>query len=646
MDASSNRRASPVLLGVVIAVILGLIVAALFAVDGDYEQADRPPPAKNAAAQGGAPPLVTVDCADTLGDVRAGEPGIPIDIPQPAPGKYFDYEVKINCAALPNNEWALVGPNLRGDEVTKAGFGYAQLFSVAQANLRPHPNTVHVYGEIKSPDTGDMTVEVKPESDAKFRANNQSNILGITFSVGKASAPKLAVDCHDEAHSLYPTEGEIVLPVALPFRSGVDLDIKCDGLADNRWTFENDERYVSGGAGRLGFFPTRSTLRLYPSFRTGAGYFDVRVKPVSGVRFHKDQRVMTLRFDVAPYKIRAIGDSWTAAFGFYGKDAKEMPLVSLLGCRPGDGALNDRCSSNGYLTGDTPSAPLQFTDDWGLANDISWAAKVAHAVPPQGTWNYKNVAVSGAEPDHFLPLGSLNYLLNNLVDENPDLTLITLGGNPILGDVLFGIKECEWSRVTPNGLERCAGDLINNTYKVPDKLARVYQRLLDAPRNHVVISSYMTIVPYIPTNTYQPNEWAVMARLLNGAIQRAVDKAKGAVGPDAAKRLFLTSPLTPIIGTAQSLGVGVHCKRGHLDFWADGSSVLTPQMQDWLNATATPIGRACTQGAQYESSRQWRDAGQEVWFNPGDFGTHLSRIGNEKLAKPAIDLIRANQIVP
>jgi hypothetical protein len=90
---------------------------------------------------------------------------------------------------------------------------------------------------------------------------------------------------------------------------------------------------------------------------------------------------------------------------------------------------------------------------------------------------------------------------------------------------------------------------------------------------------------------------------------------------------------------------GVRCRRpNNINFNSDGSSVLTPQAQDWLGITNGD--RLCGRGAEYKSGNDWKAAGNDVWFNPGDAGTHLSRRGNEVLANAAIELIRQQQIVP
>jgi len=77
--------------------------------------------------------------------------------------------------------------------------------------------------------------------------------------------------------------------------------------------------------------------------------------------------------------------------------------------------------------------------------------------------------------------------------------------------------------------------------------------------------------------------------------------------------------------------------------------VYTPE--ELARPRESPFGvtngdRLCGRGAEYQVGNDWKAAGNDVWFNPGDAGTHLSRRGNEVLANAAIDLIRQQQIVP
>jgi lysophospholipase L1-like esterase len=357
----------------------------------------------------------------------------------------------------------------------------------------------------------------------------------------------------------------------------------------------------------------------------------------------------------AAFKVYALGDSWTAAFGYY-DDGSAMPFSALVFCRPGSGQLNDRCSSNSPL-GSLDGGPLTFSKDYGYGNNISWVAQVAHQIPGFNAKSFVNKAVSGAEPKDYLPGGKLDDITVDVADTNPDLTLLTLGGNPLLGDVLYGIKECDEARHRgERGLYDCATDLINRKYRVPDLLADLYRRLLRAPDNHVVVSSYTTaIVPYFPANHYSLGNWETLGRALNDAIDRAVDDVKQNLRPDDARRLFLVRPVTVPMGSERSNGP-VECSRYSLFelkwryFRVDGPSALATI--DQLDLGASQPFRFCGVGlveaadAQWKDGDTWRHAGTSPWFNDQDLGTHLTRLGNQQLADAAMRVLRANDLLP
>ena len=96
--------------------------------------------------------------------------------------------------------------------------------------------------------------------------------------------------------------------------------------------------------------------------------------------------------------VRAMGDSVTAGFGYY-SDGKLMPLVSLPECKPGSTKLVDACSSNS-TTLDDEAREVEYAPDYGLANDVSWAAQWANEY---GIVNYENLAISGSEPADWAP---------------------------------------------------------------------------------------------------------------------------------------------------------------------------------------------------------------------------------------------------
>jgi len=131
--------------------------------------------------------------------------------------------------------------------------------------------------------------------------------------------------------------------------------------------------------------------------------------------------------------VRALGDSVTAGFGYY-DDGSLMEFSSLLSCKPGAGAYNDACSSNSTNTSNEGTV-VDYAPDFGLANNVSWAAQWANS---HGVTNYANYAVSGSEPSDWAPGGQFYPTTKQIESENPDYLLMTVGANPLLSDMLFG----------------------------------------------------------------------------------------------------------------------------------------------------------------------------------------------------------------
>jgi lysophospholipase L1-like esterase len=352
---------------------------------------------------------------------------------------------------------------------------------------------------------------------------------------------------------------------------------------------------------------------------------------------------VVVNFSFAPYRVYGIGDSWTAAFGYYG-DGNMMPFTDLLFCKPGEGVLNDRCSSNGEWHGlGEAGNELKFAKDYGYGNNISWAAQVAHRVIDKTGGEYKNLAVSGATPNDFRTNGSLNHLTKQVVAADPDLVLITAGGNPILSDVLSRLKECEGDRKKSGGLRECAEKLVNSKYQVFDALTSLYRSLLEAPHTRIVVMSYMTaIVPYFPLNDYRFSEWEVMGGVLNEAITRAVNKVKGERSGKG--RLFLAPPVRVPLGNESSSG-SVQCRRGSHTFRTNGPSVLADIVQSDFSLSSQ-ANSFCGLGAEYLDNGTWKPAGTAPWFNGQDLGTHLTRLGNQQLADAATRLIESERLLP
>lgn len=199
-----------------------------------------------------------------------------------------------------------------------------------------------------------------------------------------------------------------------------------------------------------------------------------------------------------PFVLRAIGDSVTAGFGYCGVvdphctngPGQPYSLNERSVCTGGD--YDDRCSSN---KGDT-TAHLPGDDD---VSAISWAAQFAlrEDIP-----DYINYAVTGSTPsqwDDNTPHGFYDFdtLMADVLSAHPDLTLMTLGANPVLHEFYSNPRDIACvALLTIAKIEECARKELDKAGTMRH-LEDVYRRLLSDPTNHVIVMGYHTPHPAI-----------------------------------------------------------------------------------------------------------------------------------------------------
>ena len=235
-----------------------------------------------------------------------------------------------------------------------------------------------------------------------------------------------------------------------------------------------------------------------------------------------------------PFVLRAIGDSVTAGFGYCGlvdPDCTNGPgqpysLNERSVCTGGD--YDDRCSSD---KGDT-TAHLPGTDG---VPAISWAAQFAvrEDIP-----DYINFAVTGSTPsqwDDNTPHGFYNFdtLMANVLNAHPDLTLMTLGANPVLRQFYSNPLNIACVALgTIAIVESCARKELEKADTMRH-LEHVYEKLLSDPTNHVIVMGYHTPHPALVQSVlgkivefYLPRYTNVQAVLgvINTTVREAVDK--------------------------------------------------------------------------------------------------------------------------
>ena len=234
-----------------------------------------------------------------------------------------------------------------------------------------------------------------------------------------------------------------------------------------------------------------------------------------------------------PFVLRAIGDSVTAGFGYCGLVDPECPdgrgqpyaLSEQTVCRGGN--YDDRCSSNkGDYTAHLPG------DDGVPA--ISWADQFAvrEAIP-----DFINYAVTGSRPDQWdgnTPAGFYNFtkLMQDVVDARPDLTLMTLGANPVLHEFYSSPRAIACvAFLTINQVKKCAARELEK-FKSKMHLEHVYEKLLSVPSNHVIVLGYHTPHPAVHQvllrkliEFYLPKYAHVQAIIaeINSTVKQAVD---------------------------------------------------------------------------------------------------------------------------
>jgi len=328
-------------------------------------------------------------------------------------------------------------------------------------------------------------------------------------------------------------------------------------------------------------------------------------------------------------RVRAFGDSVTAGYGFFA-DGTSWGVTDLMRCRPPAAFMNDRCSSNSTLGPSAEAGPPVFSSDYGLANDVSWAAQVATSL---GATDYANYAVTGSMPRQWMNLaaatgepdnGTYHDLLVKLEADDPDLVLMTLGANPLLSDFLTG-SGVACSLFGDEATQRqlfldCIGGFIQDQL-VAQRLIAVYIDVLaHTVKARIVVTHYYLAIPAISLF----DEWQAQAMVdaVNGQVDKAVAAVKES-GSGYGDRITTSDPPrfdSGWPGTGQDAACGATPP-------ADGPS------HQALYAQAVLVGRAGAAGFC---------ASDQPWTIDADTGIHPNRVGHSQLAAAALAHIRAN----
>lgn len=343
---------------------------------------------------------------------------------------------------------------------------------------------------------------------------------------------------------------------------------------------------------------------------------------------------------VLPWRMRAIGDSVTAGFGYFGT-GELMPLSDLLSCKPA-AVVSNRCSSNSNA-GPGYTGPPAWSPDFGLANNVSWAAQFAntwqgggHITAPE---MFQNLAVTGSAPSDWLPGGILRGRLAAIVAENPELVAMTLGANPLLSDLLLTAEGESCSLTfTVAGLRSCVQPFFD-AVDLRGRLQQVYTALLEAPDTRVVIFQYSLSIPSV--NLFSTWQLEAMIDLFNENIAQAVTKTKNDLPASKGDRLILikaqTDPAAPsptelprfntgLPPTVHDSWTGVYDCGGFFD--ADGPSHQSTATQDLFTL------------------EDYDFCSGTPWIIDADSGIHPNRDGYTQFATALTNVAVAEGLIP
>jgi lysophospholipase L1-like esterase len=316
--------------------------------------------------------------------------------------------------------------------------------------------------------------------------------------------------------------------------------------------------------------------------------------------------------DPAQPVVRAMGDSVTAGFGYY-SDGSLMPFLSLYECKPVGEVLDDACSSNSTAT-KNGLKEVPYASDYGLSNNVSWAAQWANEY---GVTNYKNYAVSGSEPVNWAPGGGLYGTTQKIESEDPDYILMTIGANPILANTLFGAgpNECALESDIVGGYSECVEEAFEGVH-LRAELKRLYTDLVQKTHATIYLMQYHLSIPSSAL-LYSVTQIAEMAKLMNEAIAEVAKEVDAAT---SSQRLQVVAPPHFNVGVSLEPVYPSSYTCSYFEYGVDGPSVQSTPTQDELEVSH-PL-----------SFCEGPKGGGGPWVISGDTGIHPSAAGYAQMA--------------
>jgi len=282
-----------------------------------------------------------------------------------------------------------------------------------------------------------------------------------------------------------------------------------------------------------------------------------------------------LRVSPAPAEsisVRAMGDSVTAGFGYYGATGKPMTFSQLFSCQPAAVSFNDACSSNSSNRNSSVGKTPVYLPDFGLSRNISWAAQWANTY---GITDYRNYAVTGSTPSDWLPGGQFDATRQAIQQQNPDYIVMTMGANPILHDVLFGLDPmgCALEADLFGDYRACVLEAFEKV-DLDGTLNQLYTELINNTESRIVLMQYHLSIP-AAAPLYTSQQIEMMQILMNEIIEDEANK----VSPE---RINVVAPPRFNVGIDMTPLYPAKYSCSWLDFKVDGPSVQATPSQDFL----------------------------------------------------------------
>ncbi len=345
------------------------------------------------------------------------------------------------------------------------------------------------------------------------------------------------------------------------------------------------------------------------SAQLGSDSFRLLGRLRSGGRVYRTVQVRSSRTAADSISVRAMGDSVTAGFGYFGKTGRSMPITDLLRCRPGATVFNDACSSNSSNRNSSVGTSPDYLPDYGLSRNISWAAQWANEY---GITDYRNYAVTGSAPNDWLPGGQFHSTLLDIQQQNPDYVVMTMGANPLLSDMLFGIDNMGCAVESDLfGDYRACIEAAFASIDLAQRLNDLYTSLVNNTSSQIVLMQYHLSVPSTAI-AYSATQIELMGELLNQVI---ADQA-AAVSTD---RIAVVAPPRFDVGIDMEPLYPSKFSCSWAGFEVDGPSVQSDPTQDELLAL-------------HPLSFCEGPAVGPPWVISGDTGIHPSAAGYSQMA--------------